>query len=89
MFIELVLVYEGFFFGGGVPLSLLLRILHSYEDVTITSEGLQSTLNSLLYATPTVTQVPTLYNGHLWGHMTLTPVVEHLTVELSLPVFMT
>ena len=28
-----------------------------------------------------------IYNGHLRGSMTLTPVDEHLAVELSLPVF--
>ena len=30
---------------------------------------------------------PTLYNGHLRGPVTLTPVAERLAVELSLPVF--
>ena len=29
---------------------------------------------------------PTLYNGHHWGSVTLTPVAERLTVELSLPI---
>ena len=29
---------------------------------------------------------PTVYNGHLPGPVTLTPVAEHLAVELSLPV---
>ena len=29
-----------------------------------------------------------VYNGHLRGHVTLTPVAECLAVELSLPVFM-
>ena len=28
-------------------------------------------------------------NGHLWGPVTLTPIVERLAVELSLPVFTT
>ena len=32
---------------------------------------------------------PTLYNGHLRGPVTLTPVAERLAVELSLPVFTT
>ena len=30
-----------------------------------------------------------VYNGHPWGPVTLTPVVERLTVELSLPVLTT
>ena len=30
-----------------------------------------------------------VYNGHLQGPVTLTPIAEHLAVELSLPVFMT
>ena len=30
-----------------------------------------------------------LYNGHLWGPVTLTPVAERLAVELLLPVFTT
>ena len=32
---------------------------------------------------------PTLYNGHLRGPVTLTPVAERLAVELSLPVLKT
>ena len=32
---------------------------------------------------------PTVYNGHLRGPLTLTPVAERLAVELSLPVFTT
>ena len=30
-----------------------------------------------------------VYNGHLRGPVTLTPIAEHLAVELSLPVFTT
>ena len=30
-----------------------------------------------------------IYNGHLWGPVTLTPIAERLAVELSLPVFTT
>ena len=30
-----------------------------------------------------------VYNGHLWGPVTLTPIAERLAVELSLPVFTT
>ena len=30
-----------------------------------------------------------LYNGHLWGPVTLTPIAERLAVELTLPVFTT
>ena len=33
--------------------------------------------------------LPTLYNGHLQGPVTLAPVAEHLAMELSLPVFTT
>ena len=32
---------------------------------------------------------PTVYNGHLRGPVTLTPVAERLALELSLPVFTT
>ena len=32
---------------------------------------------------------PTVYNGHLRGPLTLTPMTERLAVELSLPVFST
>ena len=32
---------------------------------------------------------PTVYNGHLRGLVTLTPIAERLAVELSLPVFTT
>ena len=32
---------------------------------------------------------PTVYNGNLRGSVTLTPVAEHLTLDLSLPVFTT
>ena len=31
---------------------------------------------------------PTVYNGHLRGPVTLSPVAERLAVELSLPVFL-
>ena len=30
-----------------------------------------------------------VYNGHLWGPVILTPIAERLAVELSLPVFTT
>ena len=30
-----------------------------------------------------------VYNGHLWGPVTLTPIAEHWAVELSLPVLTT
>ena len=43
----------------------------------------------LLCATPTVTRVIRLYNGHLRGSMTLTPNAERLAVELSLPLLTT
>ena len=32
---------------------------------------------------------PTVYNGHLWGPVTLTPVAKLYAVELSLPAFKT
>ena len=37
---------------------------------------------------PTVT-ILAVYNGHLQGPVTLTPIAERLAVELSLPVFTT
>ena len=43
----------------------------------------------LYHAIPTVTRVIRLYNGHLWGSVTLTRIAQRLAVELSLPLFMT
>ena len=33
--------------------------------------------------------VASVYNGRLWGPVTLTPIAKHLAAELSLPVFTT
>ena len=71
-----------------------LRIFHSYGDVTITGEGLQIlTLFWILWSLSSEGSLAchgaSVYNGHLRGPVTLTPVREHLAVELSLPVFTT
>ena len=64
-----------------------------YRDVNMTCEGLQIlnyaqqlwplSWEVLKRATPTVTSV---YNGYLGGPETLTPIVERLAVDLSIPV---
>ena len=82
-------------------LSSHLRIFHSYWDVTITGMATNFDLCSA-YCHRTVrpgslachTYIvlwhwPSIYNGHLRGHVTLTPISERLAVELSLPVFTT
>ena len=72
------------------------RIFHSYGDVTINGEGLQSLTYarhswplscgcSLACYTHGDTAL-TLQNGHLRGLVTLTIIAERLAVELSLPV---
>ena len=71
-----------------------LLIFHSYGDVTNTGEGLH-----ILTYTPALMAIEqgglfnillwhwcTIYNGHLRGLVTLTPVAERLADELSLPV---
>ena len=74
------------------------RILNSFGDVTITVEGLQITfdLYSALmihwavrfFSLPHLLwQEASVFNGHLRGHVTLTPVAELLAMELSLPNF--
>ena len=92
---------ESLFFFLFVYLEFIvpLKIFHSYGDVTIAGEGLQ--IFYLCSALMAIEQwgffnVPhllwhwhTLYNGHLRGPVTLTPVAERLAGELSLPVFMT
>ena len=71
--------------------------LNIYGDITIAGEGLQiltyarhswplSSENSLAHL---LLHRASFYNGHLQGPVTLTPIAEHLAVELSLPVFMT
>ena len=61
------------------------RIFHSYGDVSIADEGLhiswplssEGSLACHIYC-------DTLYNGHLREPVTLTPISERLSVELSL-----
>ena len=76
---------------------------HLFEDVTITGEGLQIWTNAW-HSWPLSIEVSLACHtycdkGHLFimvimvimvqGHVTLTPVAEHLAVELSLPVLTT
>ena len=73
-----------------VPLENISLI---YGDVTIAGEGLQI-LSNICSALMVIEQWgffsvphllrhgPTLYNGHLRGPVTLTPVAERLAVEL-------
>ena len=75
-------------------LSANSRILHSYGDFTIADEGLQILTFARhieqwgFFNVPhRLRHGPTVYNGHLRGPVTLTPVAERLAVELSLPVF--
>ena len=80
-------------------LSSLSRIFHSYGDDTIAGEGLHILTYARNYAGLWAVWVfkracplrhgPTVYDGHLRGPVTLTPVAERLAVELSLPVFTT
>ena len=72
------------------------RIFHSYGDVTIADEGLHFDLCSALmvieqrefFSEPHLLwHWISVYNGHPRGPVTLTPIAERLTVELSLPVF--
>ena len=88
------------FFGGGGVI-VLLENFHSYGHVTIADEGLVnfdlcSALMHMAIEQWGFISVPHLlwhgasvYNGHLRGPMTLTPIAERLAVELSLPVFTT
>ena len=66
------------------------RIFHSYDDVTITGEGLQI-LTYARHSWPLSSEgsLASVYNGHLRGPVTLTLIAERLAVELSLPVFTT
>ena len=69
-------------------------IFQSYGDVTIAGEGLQI-LTYARHSWPLSSEdsltchiyCDTLYNGHLRGPVTLTPVAERLAVELLLTVF--
>ena len=73
------------------------RVLHSYGDVIIAGEGLKFFyLYSALMAIEQLRFfiVPHLlwheesvYNGHIRGPLTLTPIAERFEVELSLPFF--
>ena len=72
-----------------------LEILQTYGYVTISRKGLQI-LTYAVFSRPLSSKVSLayrhgsfVYNGHLWGPSTLTPVAERLAVELSLPVFTT
>ena len=70
------------------------RIFHSHGDVTIASEGLkiqtyvrhswQLSSEGSLACQNLLQHGPTVYNGHLRGTVTHTPVAERLGVELSL-----
>ena len=75
------------------------RIFHSYGDVTIPGEGLQI-LTYARHSWPLSSEGSlashnllwhgaSVYNGHLRGPVTFTPIAERLAVELSLPVFTT
>ena len=75
---------------GYVPLE---NFFHSYEDVTNICEGLQILsfvrhswpLSSEFFSMPhLLSQGASVYNGHLRGPVTFTPVAERLAVELSL-----
>ena len=82
-------------FGGGwVRGTSHTRIFfHSYGDVTNICEGLQILsffrhswpLSSEFFSMPhLLSQGASVYNGHLRGPVTFTPVAERLAVELSL-----
>ena len=43
----------------------------------------------LFYVSHLLENETTVNNGHLWGPVTLTPIVEQLAVELSLPILAT
>ena len=60
--------------------SICLFVFRPTQDF-FTGEGLQI----LTYAR----HGASVYNGHLWGPVTLTPIAGRLAVELSLPVFTT
>ena len=75
------------------------EIVHSYGDMTITSEELQiltlarhlrplSSEGSLAYHAY-CDKGSSVYNGHLRRPVSLTSIAERLTVELSLPAFTT
>ena len=77
--------------------SSLSRIYHSYEEFTIAGEGLHANFDlcSVLMAIEPwgFFSVPHLlwhgasvYDGHLRGPVTLTPIAERFALELSLPV---
>ena len=69
------------------------RVFHSYGDFTITVEGLQILTHARhkaieqwgFFSVPNLQwHGASVYNGHLRGPVTLTPVAERLAVELSL-----
>ena len=78
--------------GRGFPFACLFAWgfsshSHSYGDVTITGEG----LHILTYAWQSLSDEngASVYNGYPRGPMTLTPIAEIITVELSQPDFTT
>ena len=81
-------------------LSSRSRIFHSYGDVSITDEGLPiltyarhswslSSEDYLSCHTYILWHGASVYNGHIQGPVTLTPIFERLAAELSLPVLKT
>ena len=98
-----LLWYGPTLYNGHLPVFLCLRFIvplknfHSYGDVTITGEGLQI-LNHARHSWPLSSEgslachtycETSVYNGHLRGPVTLTPIAQRYAVELSLPVFTT
>ena len=71
------------------------RIFHSYGDITMAANfDLCSALMVIeqwgFFCVPHLLWHGTsVYNGHLRGPVTLTPIAERLEVELSLPIFTT
>ena len=77
----------------------LLRIFHSFGDITLPMKGcdfltiysaLMALSNEGFLSVPHLLRHgPTVYDGYLRESVTLTPVVERLVLKLSLPVLMT
>ena len=70
------------------------RICQSLWDVTIDGEGLQMFIMAIeqwrcLSVLHLLWHGASVYNDHLRGPVTLTPIAERLAVELTLPVFTT
>ena len=77
--------------GFFVPLEnfLLIWRRHHYRWRTASSALLAIEQWGLFSVQHLLWYMASVYNGHLRGHVTLTPIAERLEVELSLPVFMT